>query len=44
MIHSELERLIAAWLDGRLSEAESETLQQQLRESADARQTFSRYA
>jgi hypothetical protein len=35
-----LEQLIAAWLDGRISQADSDTLQQQLRESADARATF----
>ena len=40
MTNSDLENLIAAWLDGRISEAESETLQQELRESAEARATF----
>ncbi|GAA5508698.1 LamG-like jellyroll fold domain-containing protein [Novipirellula caenicola] len=36
----ELNELIAAWLDGRISESESELLQQRLRESAEARATF----
>jgi hypothetical protein len=35
-----LERLIAAWLEGRISESESEDLQQILRESKDARDRF----
>ena len=44
MSHSDLEKRIGAWLDGRISEAESETLQQELRESAEARATFDRFA
>ena len=36
----DLEVLIAAWLDGRISGADSQLLQQRLRESADARATF----
>ena len=44
MTNSNLENLIAAWLDGRISEAESETLQQELRESAGARATFDSFA
>jgi ferric-dicitrate binding protein FerR (iron transport regulator) len=44
MSHSDLEQRIGAWLDGRISEAESETLQQELRESAKARATFERFA
>ncbi|MBT5693044.1 MAG: FecR domain-containing protein [Opitutae bacterium] len=38
------EQRIAAWLDGRISEAESETLQQELRDSAEARTAFRLYA
>jgi ferric-dicitrate binding protein FerR (iron transport regulator) len=44
MSHSNLEQRIGAWLDGRISEAESETLQQELRESAEARAAFESYA
>ena len=44
MTNSDLENLIAAWLDGRISEAESESLQQELRESAEARATFNTFA
>ena len=44
MSNSDLENLIAAWLDGRISEAESESLQQELRKSAEARATFQRFA
>lgn len=44
MSPSDLEQRIGAWLDGRISEAESETLQQELRESADARATFDKFA
>ena len=40
MTNSDLENLIAAWLDGRISDAESESLQQELRESAVASATF----
>ena len=44
MSHSDLEQRIGAWLDGRIGEVESETLQQELRESAEARATFNRFA
>jgi ferric-dicitrate binding protein FerR (iron transport regulator) len=44
MPHSDLEQRIGAWLDGSISEAESQTLQQELRESAKARATFERFA
>jgi ferric-dicitrate binding protein FerR (iron transport regulator) len=44
MFHSDLEQRIGAWLDGRISEAESQSLQQELRESAEARATFDRFA
>ncbi|MDE0864741.1 MAG: FecR family protein [Rubripirellula sp.] len=44
MSHSDLEKRIGAWLDGRISEVESETLQQELRESAEARATFDSFA
>jgi len=44
MPQSNLEQRIAAWLDGRISETESETLQQELRDSAEARAAFSRFA
>ncbi len=44
MTNSDLENLIAAWLDGRISDAESESLQQELRESAEARATFNSFA
>ncbi len=44
MNHSDIEQRIGAWLDGRISEAESEALQQELRESAEARATFNRFA
>ena len=44
MSHSDFEQRIAAWLDGRISEAESETLQQELRDSVEARATFESYA
>lgn len=40
MSTTDLGSLIAAWLDGRISESDSKLLQQQLRESADARATF----
>ena len=43
MNYSDLEQRIGAWLDGRISEAESEALQQELRESAEARATFSQF-
>ena len=44
MSHSNLEQRIGAWLDGRISEAESETLQQELRESTESRATFNKLA
>ena len=44
MTTPDLEKLIAAWLDGRISEAESEALQQELRQSAEARATFNTFA
>ena len=44
MPQSNSEQRIAAWLDGRISETESETLQQELRDSAEARAAFSRFA
>lgn len=44
MSTSDLESLISAWLDGRISAADSESLQQQLRESPEARATFRRFA
>jgi len=44
MTNSDLEELIAAWLDGRIGAAASEALQQELRGSAKARATFQRFA
>ena len=44
MKNSKLVTRIGAWLDGRISEAESEALQQELRDSAEARATFNRYS
>lgn len=44
MPDTELNRLIAAWLDGRISESDSEMLQQWLRESREARATFREYS
>jgi ferric-dicitrate binding protein FerR (iron transport regulator) len=44
MSNSNLEQRIAAWLEGRISEADSETLQQELRDSVGARTTFKRFA
>ena len=41
---ADFEQRIAAWLDGRISEGESETLQQELRDSAEARTAFRQYA
>ena len=41
---ADFEQRIAAWLDGRISEAESETLQQELRDSEEARTAFRQYA
>ncbi|MFK7736292.1 MAG: FecR domain-containing protein [Pirellulaceae bacterium] len=39
-----LDELISAWLDGRLSEAESSDLQEQLRDSPEARRLFLDYS
>ena len=44
MTDSDLEQLIAAWLDGRIGAAASEALQQELRGSAKARAIFQRFA
>jgi ferric-dicitrate binding protein FerR (iron transport regulator) len=44
MSRSDLVQRISAWLDGRISEAESEVLQQELRDSAEARTTFNTFA
>ena len=41
---ADFEQRIAAWLDGRISEAESDTLQQELCDSAEARKAFRLYA
>jgi len=40
----DFDKLIAAWLDGRLSAEDSQTLQTELRESASARSKFRKYA
>ncbi|NNE01398.1 MAG: hypothetical protein HKN47_29130 [Pirellulaceae bacterium] len=40
MSPSDLNELIAAWLDGRISETQSQALQQRLLESTEARDTF----
>lgn len=44
MTDQQLEQLIAAWLEGRITQAESDRLQQRLLESAEARKTFCNYA
>lgn len=44
MLDRELEQLIAAWLDGRLGDSDSDLLQQRLRDSAEARATFRQFA
>ena len=44
MTQPDLERFIAAWLDGRINPQESQALQEQLRKSPEARATFQRYA
>lgn len=44
MFDPKLEMLISAWLDGRISEADSQDLQGRLRESAEARKLFIRYS
>jgi hypothetical protein len=43
MSHLDLDRLIASWLDGRISQSDSDLLQQHLRESAEARETFRKH-
>lgn len=43
MNHEELHRLIAAWLDGRITESESAALQEKLRASPEARVEFRRW-
>ncbi len=43
MNNTELNRLIADWLDGRINESDSELLQQQLRQSSHARDLFRQY-
>ena len=42
--NEKLDALIAAWLDETISQQDSETLQDLLRQSASARETFRRYA
>ena len=44
MPNSGFEQRITAWLDGRISDSESETLQQELRDSVEARTAFRLYA
>jgi len=44
MKNSKLVTRIVAWLDGRISGAESEALQQELRDSVEARAIFNRYS
>lgn len=44
MPNSELEHRIAMWIDGRISESDSQLLQQQLRDSAEARALFRKYS
>ena len=44
MKNSKLETWIAAWLDGRISGADSDALQQELRDSAEARALFNWYS
>lgn len=44
MKNSKLVTRIGAWLDGRISGAESEALQQELRDSVEARTIFNRYS
>ncbi|EMI21499.1 FecR protein domain protein [Rhodopirellula maiorica SM1] len=43
MNDTELNRLIAQWLDGRIDERDSQSLQQQLRDSPHARRLFQQY-
>ena len=44
MRDTDLQQLIAAWLDGRIGESDSKLLQQQLRQSDQARATFRKFA
>lgn len=44
MLKQDLEQLIAAWLDMRLTEEQSQQLQQELLVSAEARETFRRFS
>ena len=44
MSNTDHDRLIAAWLDGRITVEESRQLQQLLRDSAEARREFLQYA
>jgi ferric-dicitrate binding protein FerR (iron transport regulator) len=44
MSDPDLERWIAAWLDGRIDQADSDLLQQRLRESGEARHTFRKFS
>jgi hypothetical protein len=44
MTERDFDRLVAAWLDGRLNAEESRELQQELRESAAARSQFLKYS
>ncbi|MDA8746524.1 hypothetical protein N9N28_18015, partial [Rubripirellula amarantea] len=44
MLKSELEALVAAWIDGRISESESQTLQRELLSSSEARAYFRQVA
>ena len=43
MVKANFEQRISAWLDGRISNAESETLQNELRADVQARTTFRQY-
>ena len=44
MSNTDHDRLIAAWLDGRITEEESAQLQQLLRDSVEVRREFVQYA
>ncbi|MFK8113853.1 MAG: LamG-like jellyroll fold domain-containing protein [Rubripirellula sp.] len=44
MSEHDLQQLIAAWLDGRITQSESDELQQRLRESAEARAMFRQFS
>ena len=39
----DIDQLIAAWLDGRINQSDSDLLQQRLRESAESRETFRKF-